>query len=1421
MTQASEQKSGSGSAVPGRSGKKAVRRILTTAAKLGLVAAVLLLAAVAVGWGLLQSEGIRKRLLSYALSKASEHISGQVDAERLEGGFLTGFELQQVSVSRGQEAVFSVDTLSVRYWLPEIFGVPPRIRSVDLKGMALHLERESDGTWNWERLILSQPAPEEASPGALAGTAFLIRQIRIQDGRVDVIDPEAETLKRVRVRDLDLDTRLSIGEKIVLDLQRLSFAAEPFGAVLENLQGRVSYHAVDRTILFKDLVLQTPGSQVAVQGELALIGDSAALDLVVESPGIDLGEVGRIARIERLAEGKMSGKLRVSGSLSDLSYEVDLSAAPARVQAEGTISGLLSGLPVVALSASVQGLDPAALPLADNPAPSGELNAAVAARFAAAGPIPQGRMTLHLMASRLAGIELRSGTVHAESAGDRLSFAVSDLTTGFGRLRGRGQILGFGQDRNRLSIQADAAVDGLDPGLILADERFEGALALHFQAEADIPLTGVGQEGERPVRGHLIGRLTPSRIAGAAIDGGNFDLRWDDGRLQLAPVSFQAAGASGAAEGEIDFQKRSWDLDLSARIADIAEFREKMAPFLSDLDISDPVAGTVTADVRLQGAWKSPRITASFDGRGLRYGPYRLAEASVDAESAGRLDDQRLRLRLEAAGVAIEERRIDRIEAAATVTPARIEANLTADLPGAMRLEAEGSVADWTEPVRRITLTKAVLSGEALSVNNEEPIRLTLHPGGLKIDSLRLGSGDAKLWAAGSVAPGRADELTIGVSSLDLSRIAPLFSEPLPIDGIVAGTLAVNGALSAPKIEGKLQVTHGRAARLQSVELDCALFFEQEILSIDATLRGPAGERASAAGRVPVRLSLLPFSVGWAPGDLNMTASAENWRLSALPVPLPGQAQPEGRLNLSARITGTAASPAAVIDATVSDGSVLLPGKAHERFGFSSLALTADCRGGKAAIQAEMTREELVVARLEGTLPLRFSLDPAMFSPAPDGLEAKIFADGFRASVLPIPGRFGVDLDGRLKIDLRLSGALSAPEINGTVALEDGRLVLPRYGLSYEEASARLRVETGRLTIEALTLSGDSEGRIAAAGSIDLEGLQPVRFDLNVSGDNLLVSHRRSLTARVRPALFLTGGPEFPVLSGELTILESRLNLDRLSDQGPAEIQVIGETQADSDTVVIGAETEAGSSFLAPLSADVAVVIPKNSWMRGQGLNAEIGGEIRLQKEPGGPFTLTGSLSTLRGFYVFQGKRFVINEGTVTFIGLKEPNPNLAIEAETRIQDVRIFVRISGTAKDIRLTLDSDPAMDQSEIISYVVFGKSGEDAKTGEAISAEKAALQMAGSLTASQLNQIFGDTFIVDTIYIDPGQGDDLGQGTLSMGKYVTSDLFVSYRQSFDLDQLHQLEVIYELTPNLDLETMIGDDKGYGVDLFWKMDY
>ncbi|MCF8079645.1 MAG: translocation/assembly module TamB domain-containing protein [Desulfobacterales bacterium] len=1419
MTQASEQKRGSGSAEQGRSGKKTARRILAAAAKLGLVAAVLLLAAVTVGWGLLQSEGVRKRLLSYALSKASEHISGQLDAERLEGGFLTGFQLQQVSVSRGKDTVFSVDTLSVRYWLPEIFGDPPRIRSVDLKGLALHLERESDGTWNWERLFPPRPA-REPSPGDLAGAAILIRRIRIQDGRVDVIDPEAETLKRISVRDLELDTRLSIGEKFALDLQRLSFAAEPSGAVLKNLRGRVSYRTVDRTILFKELVLQTLGSQAAVEGKLALTGESAALDLVIESPGIDLGEVGRMARIEWLAEGKMSGKLRVSGPLSDLSYEADLSAAPARVQAKGTISGLLSGLPVIALSASVQGLDPAALPLADNPAPSGELNAAVTARFAAAGPIPQGRMTLNLLASHLAGIELRSGTVHAESVGDRLSFVVSDLTTGFGRLRGRGQILGFGQDRNRLSIQADAAVDELDPGRIVADERIEGALSLHFQAEADIPLAGAGREGERPARGHLIGRLTPSRIAGTAIEGGNFDLRLDDGRLRLAPVDFDAAGTSGAAEGEIDFQKRTWDLDLSARIDDIAQFRKKIAPFLSDLDISDPLAGAVTADVRLQGAWKSPRIAASFDGRGLRYGSYRLAQASVDAESAGMPDDQRLRVRLEAAGVDIEERRIDRIEAAATVSPARIEADLTADLTGALRLDAEGSVADWREPVKRITLTKAGLSGEAVSVNNEGPIRLTLYPKGIEIHALTLASGNARLTAAGGITSDRADRLTVGVSALELSWLGRFLPEPLPAEGTASATLTVNGALDAPNIDASLKGVQGRVGSLSPLELDCELSFGEKTLSIDAALRGPLGERASAAGSIPVRLSLRPFSVGWALGELSMTASAKNWRLSALPVPLPGQAQPEGRLNLSARITGTAASPAGVIDATVLDGSVLLPGKAQERFGFSSLALTADCRGGKAAIQAEMKREELVLARLEGALPLTFSLDPAMFSPAPDGLEARIFADGFRASALPIPGRFGVDLDGRLKIDLRLSGALSAPAVNGTLALEEGRLVLPRYGLSYEEASARLRVEKGRLTIEELSLSGDREGRIAADGSIDLEGLQPVRFDLNVSGDNLLVSYRRTLTARVRSSLSLTGRPESPALSGELTILESRLNLDRLSDQGPAEIQVIGETEADSDTVMIGSETDAGSSFLAPLSADIAVAIPRNSWMRGQGLNAEIGGEIRLQKEPGGPFILTGSLSTLRGFYVFQGKRFAINEGTVTFIGLKEPNPNLDIEAETRIQDVQIFIRISGTARNIRLTLDSDPAMDQAEIISYIVFGKSAEDMKTGEAISAEEAAVKMAGQLTTSQLNEIFGDAFIVDTFYIDPG-GGDLGQGTISMGKYVTSELFVSYRQSFDIEQLHQLEVTYELTPNLDLETLIGDDKGYGVDLFWKMDY
>ncbi len=230
--------------------------------------------------------------------------------------------------------------------------------------------------------------------------------------------------------------------------------------------------------------------------------------------------------------------------------------------------------------------------------------------------------------------------------------------------------------------------------------------------------------------------------------------------------------------------------------------------------------------------------------------------------------------------------------------------------------------------------------------------------------------------------------------------------------------------------------------------------------------------------------------------------------------------------------------------------------------------------------------------------------------------------------------------------------------------------------------------------------------------------------------------------------------------------------------------------------------------------------MPRNVWLKGRQLNAEIAGHLQLKKKPRKSFRLFGDLKTVRGNYIFQDRRFTISRGSVEFQGLAEPDPTLDIKAGTRIRSVTITVGITGSARAIELTLESEPAMDRADIISYLIFGRPTNELRTQQATGTETAALDFAGLVAARELNEILGDALQVDDIRIDPGETGG-SAGSLSVGKYVTRNIFVTYRMPFSSQETGEVGVEYELNPNFSLETQLGDEKNSGIDLIWKNDF
>jgi autotransporter translocation and assembly factor TamB len=93
------------------------------------------------------------------------------------------------------------------------------------------------------------------------------------------------------------------------------------------------------------------------------------------------------------------------------------------------------------------------------------------------------------------------------------------------------------------------------------------------------------------------------------------------------------------------------------------------------------------------------------------------------------------------------------------------------------------------------------------------------------------------------------------------------------------------------------------------------------------------------------------------------------------------------------------------------------------------------------------------------------------------------------------------------------------------------------------------------------------------------------------------------------------------------------------------------------------------------------------------------------------------------------------------------------------------------------------------------------------------------AGSLVAGQLQEVFGGALGLDTLSI--GAGESFGSGSVSIGQYVTQDIFLSYEVGMGKGGGNRVGVEYSVTPELKLKGSTSDNGASAVDFLWRRDY
>ena len=873
----------------------------------------------------------------------------------------------------------------------------------------------------------------------------------------------------------------------------------------------------------------------------------------------------------------------------------------------------------------------------------------------------------------------------------------------------------------------------------------------------------------------------------------------DDGRMDLTRLALSAQALDLTGSLALNATGSPQRFDLQGRIAHAA---------------GEPVLLPLTTDlpVRVQSA----DLSLSYD---KAQGDGWVARANV-------LGLDRDDIRVAALSLAGSGR----------IAPGQFGATLTFDAEGAQPTDAALSRA-----------LGSVLSGDAIVV-------LSKASPGLSIPKLTLKGQDYAASATGlrigSLAEGLPVTGNIRAELADLSRFEALAGMPLagaakaemsgritPLTGAFDLALRADGqdmATGQPMLDALLR---GQASVVTNLQRDSTgTRVTQGTITGNGLQATVQGLIASAASDLTATLDLDDLSVlgggfgGAIKAEARMTGPFDDAHIAALAT---GQRLRIGNAEVDKLLTGESRLAA---DLNLQNGKLRI-NRASLVNPELSAEVTGLADGGSQVLDvtAQLRNLGLLLPEFPGPLTVKGAVvndgtgaRVDIAGKGPGGIEATItgrVAAG--RGDLAIKGRAQAALanafvtpravTGDLGFDLRLNGPLALSSLAGRVTLDGGRLSDPALPFGFVGISAKADLAGGVANITA-SLPLNTAGKVAVAGSLGLA--EPYQATLGIALDGITLRDPDLYETQFTGALKLTGPlTGRPLLTGRVDLVKTELRVPSTGFGGaaglpdlrhvhePADVRATRARAGLLDSVAASARSGGGD-----LALDVAVSAPNQLFIRGRGLDAELGGEVRLMGslsnlQPSGAFSL------IRGRLDILGKRFDLAEALLQLEG--DLVPFLRVLASTESDGIIANVLIEGRADDPKVSFTSMPELPQEEVLAHLLFGRGLQNLSALQALQLANAVATLAGrggEGIVSRLRQGFG----LDNLDVKTSAD---GGAELTAGKYLGKNLYTEV--TVGQDGKSQVDLNLDLTDSITLRGSAGSDGKTGIGVYLEKDY
>jgi translocation and assembly module TamB len=788
---------------------------------------------------------------------------------------------------------------------------------------------------------------------------------------------------------------------------------------------------------------------------------------------------------------------------------------------------------------------------------------------------------------------------------------------------------------------------------------------------------------------------------------------------------------------------------------------------------------------------------------------------------------------------------------------------LAPDWPG--RVDASLMLAGTTAPQPLLDLELRSLGGQLRGQALDGRARLRLAADSLRIDALTLSSGTARLSASGTLSA--TPDLRFSLQAPDLTHLHPRTHGRLNAEGRLRGS-TTEPWLRADLSGGGLQWETYQATALEvALDLDMSGGSPSSVQAqVDGLAAGGiklaeltvSGGGRPAAHRLEVAAQLAPgilrftaegrYAMGAWQGRLRDSQwhdRAGTWEQQApaalqlardqIRLDQTCWAQETGRLCLTGTGDGRGVAAQARVERVPM--AVFTPWLPREDLSVSgelngelALAYRDGLRRLQARLQAEngafrldlpgdevMATDYRRIAIEASGVDAGLQLGAAFELASGDFARADLRLPGWQPGAAltgdqPLSGRAEASLgqlvwvslfvpeliipDGRLEADVDLGGTLARPVVAGRASLDGGVVAIPLLGI--ELSDLRLLAQTnaaGRMQVHMSARSGS--GRAAVDGTV-ARTQAGWEAGLRLRGEAFQVIRLPVAEVQASPDLVIEVAPGKVHVTGQLAIPRARVNMEDLAQ--PA--------QASPDVVLVDGDGAPVAPRAPPwqVTAEVEVAFGDEVRISGYGLQARLGGRLTVMEPARGPTTARGEINVLEGKYEAYGQSLTIPQGRLFYANAPLDNPGIDVRAVRQVEEVTVGIVASGRLKTPEVRLYSEPTMDDSQVLAYLVLGRAIDTATREEADLLQRAAVSL-GLAGGSRLTEDLAGELGVDVLEVETSTQRQ--EAALVLGKYLSPRLYVQYAVGLFQTQ-DSLRVRYRLSDNWTLEAQSGTRAG-----------